>query len=90
MDGYPSYTYSDYFCEMSMGTLDFIGDEVLVNLPYSSDFYRDNIETDNRSKLNKYILQNFVDTMANVNFADYDRWSFINEQWTQEADGNVE
>lgn len=39
MNRYSEYTYSDYFCEMSRGTFDFIGDEVKVILPNTAAYY---------------------------------------------------
>ena len=39
MTRYGEYTYSDFFCEMSQGAFDFIGDEVKVLLPNYASYY---------------------------------------------------
>jgi len=39
MSRYGEYTYSDYFCEMSQGAFDFIGDEVKILLPNLASYY---------------------------------------------------
>lgn len=92
MTRYPDYTISDYFCEMSMGQLDVVGKEVLVNLPNSSTFYRTNSLYNSYGKLNKHILQTYVDPMPDVNFVDYDLWSFntLTQQWEFYPDGTVD
>lgn len=41
MDCYRPYTISDYFCEMSLGQFDVIGDEYSVMLPHTSVEYRE-------------------------------------------------
>ena len=90
MTRYPEYTYSDYFCQMSMGKLDIIGDEVFVDLPNSCDWYKNNSLYNNYGKLNKHILEDYVDPKPEYNFANYDNWKFENEQWEFEPDGKVD
>ena len=92
MDRYPEYTYSDYFCEMSMGKLDVIGDEVMVNLDEPCSYYMNpQNNLNNYGKLNRHILEEYVNNrMPNVNFADYDNWKFENEQWVFEPDNTVD
>jgi len=38
---YNSYTLSDFFCQMSMGKYDVVGDEFAVILPHESQYYKD-------------------------------------------------
>lgn len=89
-DRYPEYTYSDYFSEMSLGKFDFIGEEILVNLPEPANYYRDNLNTNNRAKLNQFILTNYVDPQ--IDFAAYDNWTsnIPAGRWDLGSDGNVE
>lgn len=75
---------------MSLGQFDFVGDEFLVNLPEAANFYRDNPLTNNRAKLNQFILTNYVDPFFNFRF--YDNWTpnFLTGQWESGSDGNAE
>lgn len=59
MNMYPEYTISDYFCEMSMGKFDVVGEEIMVNLEEDDTFYKDNYG--NRAALNHHILEEYVD-----------------------------
>ena len=74
MSRYGEYTYSDFFCEMSMGDFDFIGDEVKVLLPNPSTYY-DNNNT-RHGALNLIALQK-ADSQG-VNFSRYDNWNNSN------------
>ncbi|MCY7362730.1 MAG: hypothetical protein LH629_11795, partial [Ignavibacteria bacterium] len=74
MSRYREYTYSDFFCEMSMGDFDFIGDEVKVLLPNPSTYY-DNNNT-RHGALNLIALQK-ADSQG-VNFSRYDNWNNSN------------
>ncbi len=84
MTRYDDYTYSDYFCEMSMGQLDVIGEEILVNLPENSTWYKNNSSYNSYGKLNKFILETYVD--QEVDFSDYDTWRFDGETWLWDPD----
>ena len=93
MERYPSYTVSDYFCEMSLGQLDVIGNEVLVNLPNPVNYYKDTANhLDGYEKMNLHVLKNYVDTIKGINFADYDNWSFDTtlHQWMYSSDSIVD
>lgn len=39
MTRYHDYTISDFFCEMSMGQYEVIGDEISITIPEESSFY---------------------------------------------------
>ncbi|MDQ3021217.1 MAG: T9SS type A sorting domain-containing protein [Bacteroidota bacterium] len=87
MSRYNNYTLSDFFCEMSMGQYDVIGDEIAVTLPFNSTYYRD-LPCD-RSCLNRYVL-NYIDSTRNIDWTRYDKWSYINNQWVFQSDGTAE
>ncbi len=81
MRRYRQYTYSDFFCQMSQGSMDVIGDEVYFKLPEPSYHYQ-NIGW-HASDLNAYIL-NYVHANLGINFEDYDNWSLDNSNGTWE------
>lgn len=90
MNRYPEYTISDYFCEMSMGQLDIIGDEVHIEMPQTSYWYRANQYS--QGPLNRVVIQLANQQYPNLNFADYDRWEFnsTTQRWEQNSDGVVD
>ena len=91
MDRYPNYTISDYFCEMSMGKLDIVGDEVLVNLPETSEYYRTNPATNGYGKMNNYVLQYIHDHNPEIIFSNYDKWGwYAHQQWEMQPDQSVD
>jgi len=79
MTRYNNYTLSDFFCEMSMGTFDVIGDEIAITLPHSSVYY-DTVVNFGRPELNRYILK-YIDSTRNIDWSRYDNWSKINGNW---------
>lgn len=74
MNMYPEYSISDYFCEMSMGKFDVVGDEYIVNLEESDEYYRNFLG--DRERMNYYVLKYKVDQELNVDFTEYDNWAF--------------
>lgn len=56
MTRYHDHTISDFFCEMSMGTYDVIGDEIALTLPKNMRYYHDTLGIYEYSKFNRYIL----------------------------------
>ncbi len=87
MNRYDEYTLSDYFCEMSMGTLDVVGDEVWVELHHPSTYYRDNGY--NRGLLNYEVLLQ-VDNETSTDFSFYDNWTYTGGNWQFIPDGTAE
>lgn len=87
MSRYHNYTLSDFFCEMSMGEYEVIGDEIAITLPLNSAQYRD--AGYNRGSMNRYVL-NYLDSTRNIDWSRYDNWSHINNQWVFEFDGTAE
>jgi len=88
MTRYHNYTLSDYFCEMSMGQYDVIGDEIAITLPRSSLYYRDTLNLINgRGYMNRYIL-NYLDSTRDIDWSRYDNWSF-DDEWKMEPDGTA-
>lgn len=81
MTRYHSYTLSDFFCEMSMGQYDVIGDEIAVTLPKNSTYF-DSLSTTygGYGITNRWVL-NYLDTTRNIDWTRYDKWSKINNQW---------
>lgn len=88
MDRYPDYTISDFFCEMTMGQLDLIGDEYNIVLPNSSLYYKDTVQY-NRSTLNAYVL-NYLNQTQNIDWSRYDKWTRSGSNFTWGADGTAE
>ena len=88
MTRYSNYTMSDFFCEMSMGEYDVIGDEISITLPNSSLYYKDTLLL-NRATLNRYIL-NYLDTTRNIDWSRYDNWNYKDNEWVFESDGTAE
>ncbi|HRI86517.1 MAG TPA: hypothetical protein PK536_13825, partial [Ignavibacteria bacterium] len=85
LSNYTDYTYSKWFQEMSRDSFDFIGDEVLVNLPLSALDYKNlgyGFGTMNNVVLNR------IDSL--IDFSRYDNWKLVNNQWEWGADGNVD
>ncbi|MBK8981093.1 MAG: T9SS type A sorting domain-containing protein [Ignavibacteria bacterium] len=86
MTRYSNYTLSDFYCEMSMGQYDVIGDEISITLPLNSTQYRD--AGYNRGSMNRYIL-NYLDSTRTIDWSRYDNWSY-NNGWEFEPDGTAE
>ena len=86
MTRYHYYTLSDFFCEMSMGDYDVIGDEIAITLPLNSTQYRD--AGYNRGSLNRYVL-NYLDSTRDIDWSRYDNWSY-DAGWIFEPDGTAE
>lgn len=78
MDRYMEYTISDYFCEMSRGEFDVIGDEYSVTLPLSSDLYRELGYS--CAELNAEALR-IADSVYNIDFSLYNNWTQEAFQW---------
>lgn len=88
MSRYTGYTLTDYYCQMSMGQLDLIGDEVYVTLPQNSSYYIQNGY--NRGTLNRYVLD-YLNSTQNIDWSRYNNWSKINGEWVfSRQDGNAE
>lgn len=87
MNMYPEYSISDYFCEMSMGKFDVVGDEVIVNLPQTDTYYQALLG--NRGNLNQYVLQSLD---PNWDFSVYDNWDFDENtnSWVYQDDGYID
>jgi hypothetical protein len=78
---------SDWFCEMSRGQFDFIGDEIYFQLPEESSYYQQ--LGWKRGELNRYILQ-YVDQNLGVNYSRYDKWTETGNSWQWGSDGIAE
>jgi hypothetical protein len=89
MERYEQYTISDYFCQMSLGQFDLIGDEVYFQLPYTSEYYQNTLNW-RRPQLNQYILQYVNDNFPNINFQNYDNWHKEGNNWVWGGDGETE
>ena len=87
MQRYEQYTISDYFCQMSGGQLDFIGDEVYFKLPLTSSQYQQ--LGYKREQLNKEILL-YVNQYLDVDFTRYDNWHKVGNNWIWGGDGEAE
>jgi hypothetical protein len=79
MNRYSDYTISDYFSEMSRGEFDVIGLEYGVILPKTSDEYRQ--LGYNYSQINREAII-LADSIYNIDFAHFNNWTLINNQWT--------
>lgn len=79
MTRYHNYTLSDFFCEMSMGTYDVIGDEIAITLPHTSQYY-DSLPNFAMPELNRLIL-NYLDSTRNIDWSRYDNWSKSTGSW---------
>lgn len=90
MNRYPDYTISDWFSEMSMGQLDVIGDEVHVEMPNDSYWYKNN--NYHQATMNMAAIELANQEYPGLNFADYDRWEFNSSthEWVQNPDGIVD
>ncbi len=78
MDRYRQYTISDYFCEMSMGQFDVIGDEYSVLLPHVSTYYKD--LGYNVSQINEEAIK-LADAQYNIDFSRYNNWTYNVSGW---------
>src|SRR4030095_2999569 len=78
MNRYREYTLSDYYCEMSMGAMDLIGDEYSVTLPLTSTQYR--ALGYNCSQINEIAIR-LADSLYNIDFTRYNNWSLNSDQW---------
>jgi hypothetical protein len=85
---YEQYTISDFFCQMSGGQLDFIGDEVYFQLPQPSTYYHNTLHWA-RPDLNSYILQ-YVNDNLGVDFMRYDNWHKVGNSWVWGGDEEAE
>ncbi len=87
IDRYSAYTLSDFFCEMSLGELDVIGEEYKVILPEPSTYYKNLLTT--VGQLN-YLILGLMDSQ--IDYSDYDNWSYNStlQQWEYGPDGTAE
>ena len=75
---------TNYFSQMSMGTLHVIGKAVYVETPNNKSYYGSNYYL-----ANKEILQQKVDPL--INFANYDNWTYnSNYNFTNQPDGTID
>ena len=89
MTRYHNYTLSDFFCEMSLGEYDVIGDEISITLPKSSLYYKDTLHlTEGWGFMSRYILK-YIDSTRDIDWSRYDNWSSDNG-WEFEPDGTAE
>lgn len=88
MTRYHDYTISDFFCEMSMGQYDVIGDEIAITLPRNSLYYRDSLHFE-FGGMNLYVLK-YLDSTRNIDWTRYDNWNNVNNQWIFEPNGQAE
>jgi hypothetical protein len=84
MDRYRDYTISDYFCEMSRGEFDVIGDEYSVTLPLSSTLYRELGYS--CSELNEEALR-IADSVYDIDFSLYNNWTLEGSEWVWQPGG---
>jgi hypothetical protein len=90
MNRYSPYTYSDWFCQMSMGEFDFIGDEYHIELPLPSTEYYNG--TNLWGSMNTIVL-NYANTIIpGLDFTRYDKWARNGEnwEWAENGDGTAE
>lgn len=78
MQRYREYTISDYFSEMSMGSLDVVGDEYFITLPSTSTEYRQLGHS--FSQINAEAIT-LADSLYNIDFSRYNNWSLVNGAW---------
>lgn len=78
MDRYRPYTISDYFCEMSLGQFDVIGDEYSVMLPHTSVEYRE--MGYNCGQINEEAIK-LAHDQHNLDFSRYNNWSYSEAGW---------
>ncbi len=79
MDRYRPYTISDYFCEMSMGQFDVIGEEYSVMLPHTSTDYRE--MGYDCSQINEEAIR-LAHDQNNIDFRRYNNWTYNVDGWT--------
>ena len=90
MERFPDYTISDYFCEMSMGQYNVIGDEVFLITPEDETYYN-NLGWE-RPQMNRYVLEYLNQTQL-IDWSRYDNWDWdeVNGQWIfEQPDGEAE
>jgi hypothetical protein len=85
---YSPYTYSDWFCQMSLGEFDFIGDEFHIELPLLSTEYA--TLGYNYASLNRYVLEYANNNIPDLDFSRYDKWTPSGENWNWGGDGVAE
>ena len=78
MERYRNYTLSDYFCEMSMGEFDVIGDEYYVTMPLTSVEYKES--GFDCSDINAEAIR-IADNLYNIDFKKYNNWTLNINQW---------
>jgi hypothetical protein len=78
MQRYREYTISDYFSEMSMGSLDVVGDEYFITLPSTSAEYRKLGHA--FSQINAEAIT-LADSIYNIDFTRYNNWTLSGGQW---------
>ncbi len=73
MSRYENYTITDFFCEMSMGQLDLIGDEVYVMMPEPADYYISRGFF--YGSLNREVLE-YLDATQTIDWTRYNNWTY--------------
>jgi len=91
MKKYNDYIISDFFCEMSLGKFDVIGDEYAVILPEFSTYYK--ALGYSYSQMNQLVL-NEAKLQTNINYSNYNNWSlnYTTNKWEygNTSDGKAE
>jgi len=90
MERYPDYTISDYFCEMSMGDYDVIGDEYYLISEHTEGECKS--YGWKQGRMNQYVLE-YLDELHNYEFPWYlyDNWSKVGDQWYfDQPDGDAD
>ncbi|HLT24301.1 MAG TPA: hypothetical protein VK004_04180 [Ignavibacteria bacterium] len=79
MSRYPAYTLSDFFCEMSFGKYDVIGDEYKVILPQNAQTYKSMGYS--VGQLNNIALEKLDNENPGLDFNDYNNWTKVGNNW---------
>lgn len=75
MNRYREYTITDYFCEMSRGDLDVIGEEYYVTTQHPAEYYQNTLQW-NYGYINHEVLQTLEASQQNPDFSRYNNWTF--------------
>jgi len=82
MNRYRDYTVTDYFCEMSRGDFDVIGEEYSVTTEHEASWYHTGGNNYGFAYINQEVLQK-LENETNPDFSLYNNWTynFTSEQW---------
>jgi M6 family metalloprotease-like protein len=84
------YSFSGYYKEMSLGLLKFYGKGYFIIAPHTERYYTDTLGIPTEDVYG-YVTKEVLNTLnSQINYAEYDNWTFGSGSHTNSPDGSVD